>query len=254
MNPTRRTHGLTVGPESESIFASPLWGMMDRTENELPELFKKMESADDHRLLALVTALIVEERVDKLLSAYLPRYSVLRDGGEFTFSMKIRLLESLNLIPRHITAACHVLRAIRNDFAHRLELVAFTDLPKKTWKKLEVLLEKRPDLKNFDYSRDEFSRNFRAVSFTAIIGLDAFLVSVEKLRSKMKEPAFVRILQEEHHAEFDAKFKTAKAAGPRSYSQASDGKWRYEYAYFVETSELPPEQFLANPKNRPEAT
>lgn len=58
---------LTEGMPGESLFWS---GMLDLStyENELPELFRKVKGMSDHRLLAIVTALIVEDRVSCLLS------------------------------------------------------------------------------------------------------------------------------------------------------------------------------------------
>ena len=249
MSKEQKMSSIVEGPKGESIFSSPLHGMMDRTINELSALFKKTNGLEDDRLLSLVTALIVEERIDKLLITYLPRYSDLLVSEDCSFTVKIRTLQALNLIPLHITEACHVLRLIRNDFAHQLTLTTFDDLPQKTLRKLVSFQAKLPENWKFEQIGREPLRNFTAVSWVAILGIDSYLPSVQKLRAKQQEASFIQALQKEHSNECDAKFKAAKAAGPSARYQMPDGRWAYQYSYFRETSDLSPEKFFAIPGN-----
>src|SRR5262249_27348607 len=101
-----KTQGLACGPVGDSIFTYPFFGWSE--ENELPELFKRTAGLNDHRLLALVSVLIVENRLDKILAVVCPRYNCLTELNEFTFSFKIRMLEALALIPKSITEAAHI--------------------------------------------------------------------------------------------------------------------------------------------------
>src|SRR5205823_8013232 len=110
------SRGIVSGPEGDTLFCDPFIALM--RPNELPALFQYVEGLNDHRLLALVTALIVEERLDKILRAFCLRYERLTDQSEFTFSLKIRMLEALAFVPQSITEAAHVIRGVRNQFAH----------------------------------------------------------------------------------------------------------------------------------------
>src|ERR1700687_1436110 len=85
--------GLFSGKKGETIFSEPLLTFFRH--NPLPELFQQTEGLKDDRLLAIVTALIVEDRIDAVLGSFLPRYVRLTEKTEFTFSMKIALVEAL---------------------------------------------------------------------------------------------------------------------------------------------------------------
>src|ERR1043166_9666104 len=89
--------GFVSGPQGESLFTEPLIRFF--RENPLPEFFSKTADLKDDRLLAIVTALIVEDRVDAALQSFLPRYARLTSASDFTFSMKIALMESFAFIP-----------------------------------------------------------------------------------------------------------------------------------------------------------
>jgi hypothetical protein len=58
--------------------------------NPLPALFQKTEALDDDRLLAIVTALVLETRVDEAARAIAPRYARLGEADQFTFSLKLQ--------------------------------------------------------------------------------------------------------------------------------------------------------------------
>lgn len=187
---------LTEGKPGESLF----WmGMFDLTsrENELPELFRKVKGMSDHRLLAIVTALIVEDRLDKILSSFLPRYSVF-EKTDFTFSMKIRLLEALNFIPPLITAAAHCLREIRNEFAHHLEFTKFSELGSKVQTKLRVQRATAYEgMEKPDRPEGELHEAFHELSFFCIACLDSYTVNVRLLREHLDHPSFVKRLHDE---------------------------------------------------------
>ncbi|MEH1844422.1 MAG: DUF4145 domain-containing protein [Nostoc sp.] len=131
--------GLCDGKFGDSLFRKPFTHLLRK--NELPELFKKVEGMNDHRLLAIITALLIETRLDNLLGLFLPRYSKLLNASNFTFSMKINLLEALNFVPPSITTAAHCLRKIRNEFAHDLSKVDFSSIEEPLKRSLRSLCE-----------------------------------------------------------------------------------------------------------------
>jgi hypothetical protein len=188
-----RKDSLWTGVPGESVFNKPFLTFPGH--NELMDLFQKAEGANDHRLLAILTALIIENRCDKLLSAFLPRYKRLLDSQNYTFSMKITLLESLAFIPPHITTVAHILRNIRNEFAHNLGKTNFDDLPDKIKRSMRSM-------------RDEVYRGFEAASteerslltvfknleFYCTTGLDFYVVNVAYLRKEIEKPQFMQML------------------------------------------------------------
>lgn len=230
-------YGLAQGPQGESILSGPLWGMMAERVNELPELFQKTAGLNDHRLLALVTAMIVEDRINKVLSAFFARPKLIVDNDKFTFSMRIRVLEAANIIPLHITEACDIIRDIRNTFAHQLDITSFDQID-KPWKRVSGLISRRPDIVG---SRGESRLDqFRSLSFVAIVGLDSFKTSARLLREALQNPAVINKIAKEHATKCDLEFSAALAKGPHSAIQQSDGKWHWQYDFFFEAKEHPP--------------
>ena len=86
-----------------------------------------LSKAKDDRLLAIVGALAVEEALDSLLRAYIPKYEIL----DINMRTKTNLARSLTLIPAHLLEAVDAIREIRNEFAHYLQKDDFNFLTKK---------------------------------------------------------------------------------------------------------------------------
>jgi hypothetical protein len=199
MNDTDKANrGLFDGKESEGLFCKPLIKLLH--ENELPELFKKVEGLGDHRLLAIVTALLVEDRIDKVNSLFMPRYSKLLEVSDFTFSMKIRLLEALSFIPYIITTSAHCLREIRNAFAHNLNKKDFSHLEEKIVSRMRSLCDEA--WRNVEPSAGKgatLSEVFRKLSFYCIAGLDAYAGNVKLLRDEVSKQEFLESINRSVH-------------------------------------------------------
>ena len=91
--PQRRA--LADGVPGESLFFHPF--LVYFPQSDVPDLFKKAEGVSDDRLLAVVTALIVENRIEKCLRAFMPKFEKLSNSK---FWLKVRLLEALNFVPQ----------------------------------------------------------------------------------------------------------------------------------------------------------
>lgn len=189
----KKTRGLVDGREGDALFWWPFSQYF--REDELPSLFQKVSGLDDDRLIAIVTALLVEGRIDRLLGTFLPRYSRLTEATDFTFSMKINLLESLALIPPTITKAAHCLRKIRNEFAHDLDKINLENLPNKIINPLKTLRDEIYRGKEAPHPGERpLKEVFRQVTFFCTVGLDAYVVNVCRLRSEIDKPDFVEHL------------------------------------------------------------
>jgi hypothetical protein len=165
--------GLFDGVPGESLFDRPMHQYI--RENDLPALFKNVEGMNDARLLAVVTALLVEDRIDKLHTAFFPKYEKLLGVQNYTFSMKITLLEALEFIPLRITRAAHVLRKVRNEFAHNLLIGKFEELSEALLNQLSTIRNEVYASRDPDKSIKTTHQIFKQVSFYCIGGMDAYM-------------------------------------------------------------------------------
>lgn len=183
------------GPAGVTVFTRPLHDFF--RENELPDLFNKTSELHDDRLLALVTALIVENRLDVALSSFLPCYSELKNSVDFTFSMKTKLAEALSFIPVRILKSANILRLIRNEFAHGLEKDSFEQLKPKLRTSVVNLRSEIFEVYGDDEKKpkETFLDEYKALSFYCIVGIDQYRDSLAFLRQFIEGPEFARIFE-----------------------------------------------------------
>ena len=174
------------GPKGESVFHYMSSGVIQpghdpHIQSRIDSMVRRAEGLKDDRLLVLVGALIIENAVDGLLAAIIPGYRVLRDGRDFTFSMRIRLAEALRLIPSRILHDADLIRKVRNEFVHDLSVDTFDKLKPSM---LESMCE-RVSKYNPHIYRTHADTFKRLVSFVAIA-----LYGYEKHASKLND--FIR--------------------------------------------------------------
>jgi hypothetical protein len=206
--------GLFSGHKGESLFTEPL--LIYFRHNPLPELFLKIQGMNDDRLLAITTALIVEERLDALLSSFLPKYPRLKKADGFTFAMKISLAEALALIPPEILRAASIIRKIRNEFAHQLEIDSFKQLKESLVDPLKSLRSDVYGVLGEDQRKPlgTLLEEYNAAAFFCIAGLDFYRENVAYLRSSIERPAFIESLVKQSRAENEAELQAAFAEAP----------------------------------------
>lgn len=126
------------GKEGKSLFYRPLVGALQGEGfGVLQKRFKEygliLNKAKDHRLLALVGHMVIEEALDLFLGAEIKGYDqLLKDKAyALTMSFKIDLAKSMHLIPAHIFKGAEVINTIRNKFAHTIKYEHFDDLDKR---------------------------------------------------------------------------------------------------------------------------
>lgn len=196
MEPKRpRTKYFFDGDQGESLFHKPLMKML--TEQEVPALLKKVEGEDDHRLIALVTAMLVEDRIDKILSAFLPKYEILiGDGRGLTYAKKVDLLEASNLIPPMFVKIARCLGAIRNKFAHKIQITGFEELPSHMHGEIKSFSEQIYPHEKEAIKNEPLAKGFSRLSFYCIAGIDTYIVGVDFLRKEFSTDEFVTNLEE----------------------------------------------------------
>jgi hypothetical protein len=87
---------------------------VQRSSDEIPAFLKRVEASDDHRLVCIMGALVAEHHLDRMLKLMCPKYDVLEGSNDFSFSLRINLLQAWFIVPHWITRDLHVIRAVRN--------------------------------------------------------------------------------------------------------------------------------------------
>ena len=192
--------GLISGKKGESLFHEPL--MRFFRENPIPELLGKTSSLKDDRLLAIVSALVIEDRLDKALSSFLPRYERLNDSG-FNVARKIALMDALALIPSRILDVASLFQKIRNEFAHNLDLEFFEDLAPKF---ITSVKDNHHDILSALSASDNkadstFTEKYKFLGFFCVVGLDSYCENLSYLRTHIETPEFIEALFTKSHAE-----------------------------------------------------
>lgn len=153
-----------------------------------------------------------------LIAALLPGYGKeFLDGNDrdMTFSLKIKLLRALAVVPRHLIEAADLVRAIRNEFAHNLRVDTLADLTDKTktrGKGYKVIGKlrgyyERQNLEPKDQLEDR-AHVFDAISLIATAGLAGYIPLVRDLNIAMRDPAFEASLRRKAEKRLN---ETAKA-------------------------------------------
>ena len=208
--------GFVDGPRGETLFHKPffLYFRHDPT----PELLKKTQKIDYDRLLAVVSSLIVEDRLNAALSAFMPRYKVLDESEDYTFSMKIKLMRALNFIPTRLLSAADEIRKVRNEFAHNLELERFDQFKTKSQTRMRGLWSCiYPWVgKDLASSGETLRSVFHGLAFFAIVGLDAYANNLAFLRKYISKPAVIDAMRRQVESENEKALQDIKARGPTS--------------------------------------
>lgn len=121
------------GAPRESIFYSMLTFMIPRTwpedlQRELDQYWAHYKDLADERAVVVVGALCVEDCLDQMINALFPSSTILHENRDFTFSLKIDIIQAFKLIPSRILHHSDVVRKMRNDFAHNLEFKSLLSL------------------------------------------------------------------------------------------------------------------------------
>jgi len=180
-----------TGPEGETLFwSAKAWlvaGSEGQIQARLDEMWVHYSDVTDDRLLALVGALCVEASVDALLEAAAPGFAQCREDQDVTFSLKIKVARSLQLLPARILTGCDLVRQMRNEFAHHLDVKEFGQLDGKYLGKLG------PYVAEFNRASRDAS-NHRQL-FTDFVGftlfaLDVYTRQVARLREYLETTSF----------------------------------------------------------------
>ncbi len=198
MNSPETTKSLKIsGPAGESLFHKPFsWCIsgqeIERIQSKIDSQLDRIWELKDDRLLVLVGALIIENAVDDLLSSWMPNYNTLTQNRDFSFSLRIEIARSMRLIPSRILGCADMVRKIRNEFVHSLDLDEFARLETPMRNSL------RGSVKDFKLGSDngitdaEIFQN--VVTFTSI-ALYAYAEQVRRMNEYVRSSAAQRHFQ-----------------------------------------------------------
>jgi hypothetical protein len=185
------------GPASETLFhRARTWaltaGKAAELQTSLDSLLGHVASLADDRLLALLGALVLENAVDRLAGGILPGYEDIRNNSDFSFSMRTAIARSLRLAPQRLFTSVDAVRAVRNDFAHNLDLKLFSDL--KPGRMVAIKDRLREFGPHFLKDRTDYQIFQQLVSLCAM-ALMIYTKHVEVLSKAVRDPAFLDILR-----------------------------------------------------------
>ncbi len=198
------------GPSDESLFHTPYPNALLEADapRRLPPGVELMGDDVDDRSCALVGGLLVEQELDRILSAWLPQYNKLADSRDFPFSAKIELLRSTALVPKKMCSGAHIVKQVRNKFAHGLSLKSFEKLPANLTDSL------RDSVTSFtkDEKLDKYTRRglLKATVIHVGVGLYLYTYNVRSVRMLARDPATEKKLRTEARRLFD---QTVNEAG-----------------------------------------
>lgn len=114
------------GIKGKSLFTEPVVAM-PASQDMVPS-YSLIQNAKDDRSKVILGALVVEANLDHVLATWMPGFARLTNSKDFTFSLKTETLRAMELIPPHILDAVDLIRGVRNDFAHNLDIATLSDL------------------------------------------------------------------------------------------------------------------------------
>lgn len=163
-------------------------------------LFMDEFEKETDRAAGIVGAAILESALESALKSHLvksthPKNDSLFDGPNAplsSFSSKIDMLLRLGLISEEMAKALHIVRKIRNSFAHGIVNCDFKNQHVVSLiKELTILIFK--NYKKYDETRSNFPKSARGdfqMALSRIVwwfGCGAFLKSIKQRKSKKRE-------------------------------------------------------------------
>jgi hypothetical protein len=110
----------------------------EKLSNDVMDAMQYLSHLDKDRTIVLVGELIVENAIENYLSASMRGYK--KEFSKLSFYLKIRIAKSLNLSPPKIFECADIIRAIRNEFVHDLNITDFANIKTELTKKLDNAL------------------------------------------------------------------------------------------------------------------
>lgn len=135
------------------------------TQEQVAAILEELKSQTD-RGTAIIAAAVLDDVLNQLLTARLIKLGADRHESLFrrtnaplsSFSSKIEMCFALGVLSNEARLALHLIRDVRNEFAHRIEQIKFDHPAVATMIQTRVLSAlKKPGRSNRDMFIDSFS-------------------------------------------------------------------------------------------------
>ena len=188
------------GEKGRTVFFKPfpIVSELGDWNSQVPGFFRRIEKSGDDRSYAILSAIIVEYHVERMLRLVMPRFDELAKKHEVPFSLKLDLLRCLSLIPDQILACGDVVRSVRNEFAHNLAIRSLNGMRQSTTDKLRSAYNAIPDIRKIaGKAEGKAVRNILGwVVQYAIIGVRIYESNVKLLVESIHSEAFLAQLEQ----------------------------------------------------------
>jgi hypothetical protein len=188
-----------MGEKGRTLFYKPLPIIADLGDwnSQVPEFFQRIEKSGDDRSYAILSAIIVEHHVVRMLKLVMPRFDDFAKSHELSFSMKLDLLESIRLIPEHLVVCADTVRSVRNEFAHDLDIESLDGIRQSTKDKLKSAFNSIPDIEKISgtVGRKTVRETLSWVVQCAVIGVRIYESNVKLLMESIRSETFLRQLE-----------------------------------------------------------
>jgi hypothetical protein len=185
-------------PKNEAVFydrllySSPTNKLSKDILDQMAIYFEHLDKTGD-RLLVLTAELLLENAIDRYLSALMPSYKKnLSENKEFAFSLKIAVTRSLRLSPPKFFGSIDLIRKIRNQFVHNLEITKLDMLNSKIQKEISEKLVFYVDKGAF--TQKNLQERFRSLSLFTFYGLNRQIENVRSLNVFLRDDNFLNNL------------------------------------------------------------
>ena len=144
-----------------------------------------IEGVADERSLVLVGSLLVENAIDSMFEAFIPKYRNLKGNTNFTLYLKIDLLRAMNLVPERIPGDADFIRKLRNAFAHNIEMKSLAELEDKHLRAIHDRLS------HYGETHETDGEAFRWLVTLVCLALHVYSLHARKLADMMREDDFL---------------------------------------------------------------
>ena len=215
--------------KKKPIFTTPFFDfeIVDENNNKAIQLYSRITKTKDDRSKVILAGIIVEYYLDRLLKCFFVDYKNLTDRTDYTFSLKISILKSMQLIPNEIVLMCDIVRKIRNTFAHNFDIDKIEHIDKKLITNL-IQLYKTHINKN-----DEISliNMFNGIYNCGHGYLRSYEKNVKLLRKKIDSPDFEKELDNLNQKQMTLFYKKVQENNPTKVIDLGNGMIEEQYPY-----------------------
>lgn len=194
-----------ITKDKKYILTQPFFELADlgKWSEELGTFYERVNKSPDERSIVVLMTLIVEFHMDSIYRSFFPGHKEIIESQDFTLSMKIKILKALKLIPDSIFNNADLVRLIRNEFAHnvnldKLEQLNYYPRGKKLLQKLDSFcLKYQTYLIYSKYNEANLKEKFKDIANFVNVSLREYEPTVKLIRREIEKEEFVdKIIKE----------------------------------------------------------